>query len=99
GEEWEIVPEVKRLCRFHQRNLCDEPMLFETYDGILLRNVMLYFPMETRRQLLLNIHRILAPDGFLVLGASERPGLPELFEPFVAWDTCYYKPVANAPRE
>jgi chemotaxis protein methyltransferase CheR len=97
GDEWEIVPELKRICRFYQRNLCNGPILLEKYDGILLRNVMLYFSMETRRQLLLNLHRILAPDGFLILGSSEQPGLPDHFQPVLARSTCYHKPIAHKP--
>jgi chemotaxis protein methyltransferase CheR len=97
GSEWEIVPELKRSCRFYQRNLCNGPLLIEQYDGILLRNVMLYFSMETRVQLLLNIHRVLAPDGFLILGSSEQPGLPTHFQPIVVNNTCYYKPIAQRP--
>lgn len=93
GEEWEIVPEVKRLCRFHQRNLCNEPMLLEKYDGILLRNVLLYFPIEERRRILVSLHRVLAADGFLILGSSEQPGLSEYFEPVLAKNTCYYRPL------
>lgn len=96
GEEWEMTPEVKRLCRFQQRNLCNGLALLEPFDGILLRNVMLYFPLETRRQLLLNIHRVLARDGFLILGSSEQPELPTHFEAVVANNSCcYYKPVAQ----
>lgn len=97
GSEWEIVPELKRLCRFYRRNLCNGSTLIEQYDGILLRNVMLYFSAETRIQLLLNIHRILAPDGFLILGSSEQPGLPTHFQPIVVNNTCYYKPIAQRP--
>lgn len=93
GEEWEVVPEIKRMCRFHQRNLCNGPILLEKYDGILLRNVMLYFSPETRRRLLLNLHRVLAPDGFLILGSSEQPGLPEHFQAVLAHNTCYYRPI------
>lgn len=96
GEEWEMVPDLKRLCRFHQRNLCNGPMLLEKFDGILLRNVMLYLSPEARSRLLLEIHRILEPDGFLILGASEQPRLPGYFEPVVAADTCFYRPVAYA---
>lgn len=98
GEEWEMVPDLKRLCRFHQRNLCNGPMLLGRYDGILLRNVMLYFSPEARRQLLLEIHRVLEPDGFLILGASEQPELPDYFEPVVAGGTCYYRRMAGARK-
>jgi chemotaxis protein methyltransferase CheR len=97
GEEWEIIPELKRICRFQQRNLCNGPILMEKYDGILLRNVMLYFSMETRHQLLLNLHRILAPNGFLILGSSEQPGLPGHFQPVTACNSCYYLPIVQAP--
>jgi chemotaxis protein methyltransferase CheR len=93
GDEWKIVPGVKSVCRFYRRNLCNGPMLMEKYDGILLRNVMLYFSRETRCQLLLNLHRILAPDGFLILGSSEQPALPEHFEPVLAHKTCYHRPI------
>lgn len=92
-EEWEVVPELKRKCRFHQRNLCSGPMLLEQYDGILLRNVMLYFSSETRQRLLRNLHRVLAPDGFLILGSSEQPELPGHFQAVVQHNGCYYKPL------
>ncbi len=69
GDEWQMVPSIRRLCQFRRRNLCNSLLLAEKYDVILLRNVMLYFSMDTRRQLLLNMHRLLEPDGFLILGS------------------------------
>jgi chemotaxis protein methyltransferase CheR len=98
GDEWEVVPELKRICRFYQRNICNGPMLIEKFDGILLRNVMLYFSMETRHQLLLSLHRILTPDGFLILGSSEQPGRHGYFQPVVTRNSCYYEPIVQTPR-
>ena len=98
GDEWEIVPELKLLCRFRRRNLCNPLLLTEKYDGILLRNVLLYFSMDTRRKLLLNMHRLLEPDGFLILGSSEQTDLPSHFQPVLAHNACYYKPVAQNSR-
>lgn len=95
GEEWKMIPEVERFCRFQKGNLCNGLVLLEPFDGILLRNVMLYIPLETRRELLVNIHRVLAPDGFLMLGSSEQPELPTHFEAVVGNNSCYYKPVAQ----
>jgi chemotaxis protein methyltransferase CheR len=97
GDEWDIVPQVKSICRFQQRNLCSDPILAEKFDLILLRNVMLYFPAEARRHLLLNIHYALAADGFLILGSSEQPDLPSHFQATVARDTCYHKPLCGQP--
>jgi len=98
GDEWEIAPKIRRLCHFRRRNLCNALVFAEKYDCILLRNVMLYFSMEKRRQLLLNMHRLLEPDGFLILGSSEQAALPGHFQPVVAHKTCYYKPIAQEPR-
>ena len=95
NDEWEVIPSLRRVCRFQQRNLCSGPLLLEPCDGILLRNVMLYFPLEKRRELLANMHRILAPDGFLILGSSEQPGMPGHFQPVLTHNTCYYKPVTR----
>lgn len=96
GEEWEVASEVKRMCRFYRRNLCGGPLPFERYDGILLRNVMLYFPDKLRRTLLLQVHGMLAPDGFLILGSSEQPGLPSHFHAELKANTVYYRPLQPA---
>jgi chemotaxis protein methyltransferase CheR len=93
GDEWEVVPEIRKMCHFHERNLCDGPLPMEHYDGILLRNVMLYFPDEVRKRLLLDVRRMLPPDGFLLLGASEQPGLPEHFQAELKANACYYRPL------
>ncbi|TCK70794.1 CheR family methyltransferase [Acidipila rosea] len=92
-DDWTIKPHVRRLCSFQQRNLCAAPWLFERYDGILLRNVLFYFSDETRRRLLTRVHQMLAPDGFLFLGASEQASLPELWKPVLSDRACYHVPV------
>lgn len=81
------------MCRFHERNLCDGPLPLEKYDGILLHNVMLYFPDDVRSRLLLEVHRTLPEDGFLLLGPSEQPGLPEHFQAELKVNACYYMPL------
>jgi len=96
GEDWVVKPEVRKLCNFRQANLCAPSLPFysvlDRFDAIFLRNVMLYFSMETRRTLLSNIHRLLAPDGVLFLGSSEQPADPSLWSPVLAGGTCYYLP-------
>jgi len=96
GEDWTIKPEVARLCRFRQANLCETHLPFHRRDGqfdvIFLRNVMLYFSQETRRSLLRNIHQLLAPDGILFLGSTEQPADPSLWTAILAGGTCYFKP-------
>ncbi|HEU5350732.1 MAG TPA: protein-glutamate O-methyltransferase CheR [Terracidiphilus sp.] len=93
GEDWVVKPEIRQLCNFRQANLC-APMLpfHERFDVIFLRNVMLYFSQETRIALLAGIHRILAPDGILLLGSAEQPADPSLWVPTLEGGTCYFRP-------
>jgi chemotaxis protein methyltransferase CheR len=35
------------------------------------RNVMIYFPVETKKQILKNMRSVLRPDGYLFLGTAE----------------------------
>jgi chemotaxis protein methyltransferase CheR len=95
GEDWTLKPEIRKMCNFRMANLCVPPFPFSAYerfDVIFLRNVMLYFSMETRRTLLESIHRILAPDGVLFLGSSEQPADPSIWTPVLAGGTCHFKP-------
>jgi chemotaxis protein methyltransferase CheR len=95
GEDWEIKPEVSRMCAFRQANLCATQFPFvrasDRFDVVFLRNVMLYFSIEARKALLARIHRVLAPDGILFLGASEQPADPSLWTAVLAGGTCYFK--------
>ncbi len=96
GEDWIVKPEVRKLCHFRQANLCGPALPFnrstDRFDVIFLRNVMLYFGQQTRRTLLAGIHRLLPPDGILLLGASEQPADLSLWTPVLAGGTSYYRP-------
>ena len=93
GEDWTVKPELRKLCNFRQANLCSDTLPFSSrFDVIFLRNVMLYFSQESRRKLLFNIHRLLAPDGILFLGSSEQPADPTLWTSHLSCGTCYFRP-------
>lgn len=92
GEDWRVAPAIQSMCTFRQANLCDSLRFLDRFDGILLRNVMLYFSAETRNQLLANVHRLMPSDGFLILGASEQPAQMNLWGAVLSHDACYYRP-------
>jgi len=96
GEDWSVKPDLRRRCHFRQANLCGPQFPFsradDRFDVVFLRNVMLYFSQETRRTLLQNIHRVLGPDGVLLLGSSEQPTDPSLWTPVLSSGACYYAP-------
>jgi chemotaxis protein methyltransferase CheR len=93
GDEWEAAPDIKRICRFQQRNLCDPQPMWERFDVIFLRNVMIYFPQETRRKVLLGMHRSLAADGVLLLGMSEQPRMETHWETVLTPKAVWYRPL------
>lgn len=48
---------------------------------IFLRNVLIYFDPETRREVLCRVRSVLRRDGFLLLGAAESTfGLQDPWE-------------------
>lgn len=96
GDEWEAAPEIRSLCTFYQRNLCDPSPRAERFDVILLRNVLIYFPAETRHRILLDVHRTLAPDGVLMLGMSEQPRMESHWQTVLTPRTVWYRPVSNS---
>jgi chemotaxis protein methyltransferase CheR len=95
GDNWTVKPEIRRMCNFRQANLCSSSpfnRIDDRFDVIFLRNVMLYFSQETRKTLLASIHRVLAPDGILFLGASEQPADPSIWTSELAGGTCHFRP-------
>lgn len=40
-------------------------------DLVFIRNVLIYFTVETKKRILGQISRLMRPDGYLFLGASE----------------------------
>jgi chemotaxis protein methyltransferase CheR len=96
GEDWVVMNEIRKMCNFRQANLCGPSLPFSRSDDrfnvIFLRNVMLYFSQETRRALLANIHRLLAPGGILFLGSSEQPADPSIWKAVLAGGTCHFEP-------
>lgn len=71
GAQWQLQDEVRRMVEFRPLNLVKDWPGMPPADVIFLRNVMLYFDVETRRQVLGRIRQLLQPDGYLFLGAAE----------------------------
>ncbi|MEE2961432.1 MAG: protein-glutamate O-methyltransferase CheR [Myxococcota bacterium] len=73
GLEWQIKPSVRGSIDFRKLNLIDSWPTMPKMDIILLRNVLIYFDVDTKRRILGQIRQTLSPDGFLFLGAAEMP--------------------------
>jgi chemotaxis protein methyltransferase CheR len=94
GEEWQVCEQIRRMCSFQYANLCAPLLQLPEFDLVLLRNVLLYFPQPDRRTLFADVHRKMAPDGYLLLGNAEQAeDSTNLFEVEFAANCYFYRPV------
>ena len=82
GETWRIAPEIRAMVDFQPINLLHPFPSLGVFDVVFCRNVMIYFDQPTKIDLLDRMERMVAPDGYLVLGAAETViGLTAKFKP------------------
>jgi chemotaxis protein methyltransferase CheR len=67
-----IAPQIRRMVRFRELNLLGQWPMKGRFDAILCRNVVIYFDQATQDSLWPRFRQVLAPDGWLFLGHSER---------------------------
>jgi chemotaxis protein methyltransferase CheR len=90
--EWKIKLEVRAMVELSQMNLVGSWHALPRMDIILLRNVLVYFDLERKREILAKVRRQLNPDGFLVLGGAESTVyLDEGFQPTYFGPTVVYR--------
>jgi chemotaxis protein methyltransferase CheR len=71
GLDWEIHASIRRRVEFREMNLARTWPPMPHADVVFLRNVLIYFDVDTKRNVLARVRRILRPDGYLFLGAAE----------------------------
>jgi chemotaxis protein methyltransferase CheR len=71
GASWQVNDQLRSLVTFQQHNLLHAFPLGGPFDVVFLRNVLIYFDLDTKRDILSRMHRQVRPGGFLVLGAAE----------------------------
>ena len=81
GQAWTARPALRARIDFRPLNLTAAWPALPAFDVVFLRNVLIYFDLDTRRRVLGRVHRQLRPGGRLVLGLAESPrGIVEGFE-------------------
>ena len=91
GMGWQIHEDIRQRIDFQPMNLIGPWLPFPSMDIIFLRNVMIYFDTDTKKQILAKIRKILDPNGFLLLGGSETTmNLDDQFERVaISGTSCY----------
>ncbi|EMB15163.1 CheR family methyltransferase [Rhodopirellula europaea] len=95
GVTWQISDEIRKMVDFRVLNLVQPwPPSLPKMDIVFLRNVLIYFSVDTKKEILWKVHRNLQKDGVLLLGGAETTmNLDVPFERRVIDKTTGYFPI------
>lgn len=92
GDVWTINEKIRSRVTFRPFNLLQDYSGLGQFDVIFCRNVLIYFDLKTKSDVLQRMSRLLRPSGFFFLGGAEtvvgvtdrfvaRPGQPGIYAP------------------
>jgi chemotaxis protein methyltransferase CheR len=71
GDAWQIKSEIRNMVDFRPLNLIAPWPILPPLDLVFLRNVMIYFDVETKKTILKKIRGCVLPHASLFLGTAE----------------------------
>jgi chemotaxis protein methyltransferase CheR len=93
GSEWQIAETILQMVEFRELNLIDDWPGLPAMDLVLMRNVLIYFDVPTKREILGRVRRVLRPDGRLFLGGAETTmNLDDAYQRVSAGKAACYRP-------
>lgn len=96
---WQIQETLRRKINWSLLNLLDRFDQLGPFDLILCRNVLIYFDVPHKKDILERMARSLRPDGYLLLGAAETVlGICNQFDRFRACTSAVYAHRSTASR-
>ena len=92
GLEWQICGGLRQRVEFREMNLAESWPELPHFDVIFLRNVLIYFSVEKKKEILRKVRSVLREDGLLFLGTAETTlNLDDAFQR-VPWEnTSFYR--------
>jgi len=98
GTEWVVKDELRNMIDYRELNLIENWPAMPTLDLVMIRNVLIYFDVPTKKKILGNIRQRLAPHGYLMLGGAETTmGIDEQFERVQIDKGVAYRQAGNGP--
>lgn len=93
GSDWRIRDALRQMVEFRALNLAEPWPFVPQVDVLLLRNVLIYFDHDTKREILGRCRTVLRRDGHLILGTSETTlNIDARFERVVVDGATTYRP-------
>ena len=71
AEQWQIKQEIRAMVQYREFNLLDDLTPLGRFDVVFCRNVLIYFDIKTKREILANIRKNMDLEGYMFLGGAE----------------------------
>jgi chemotaxis protein methyltransferase CheR len=71
GASWQVREDIHRMIEFRTLNLLEPWPNLGVVDVVLMRNVLIYFDVRTKREIIQRVRQLMHPKGFLLLGSAE----------------------------
>ncbi len=92
GSEWRVKPDLTKMVEASTMNLAGQWPLLPRMDIVFLRNVLIYFDLDTKRAIMKKVVTSLSKGGTLLLGGSETTmNVSSDFDRLPSGDSFYYK--------
>jgi chemotaxis protein methyltransferase CheR len=99
GDRWQINEFLRSRVSFREFNLLSDYRALGRFDAIFCRNVLIYFDVSSKRDILARLSRTLARDGFLLMGSAETViGLSDAFVPHEEHPTLFVQKATQRQR-
>jgi chemotaxis protein methyltransferase CheR len=96
GEDWMVCERVRSMCSFECGGVENDVLGMESFDLVLLRNVLLYFSDDERTQVFEEVWRRTVRGGCLMLGLAEQAEeSTRRFDAEMVEGSLFYRPVAG----
>jgi chemotaxis protein methyltransferase CheR len=92
GSNWIIDQKLRSMLTFKNVNLAQSFPAIGQVDLIFVRNVLIYFSPDTKKDILERMAKVLRPEGFLALGSTETTlNITEAYERIAFGRAAFYK--------
>jgi chemotaxis protein methyltransferase CheR len=94
GDGWVVKPALRALLKVSHLNLAGTWPPLPPMDVVMIRNVLIYFDMPTKRAILERVRRQLRTGGVLFLGSAETTmGLSDAYRREEGAGTSFYRAI------
>ena len=89
---WNVKPSLRQMIKFQHFNLLNSYQSLGSFNLIFCRNVLIYFQQDIREKIFKELHKVLAPNGLLILGSTENMyGIENDFSKEIIDNTLVYR--------